>query len=162
MNPDTRCKASKHVHAGKIDRFSSWQPKSKDNLRRFPYPLPFLSAYHVKQTAPMPPCKMSAPFGHKVAGTFTSAASRGTHARSGALFCVTENEDSTAGMIKGLIQYYRGNGSLLRSCSSVDRPSRDRSYQRSAIRRRPKGTAAGKPPNRSVTDSKPDCRDGRI
>ncbi|WP_425671360.1 assimilatory nitrate reductase electron transfer subunit NasB [Bacillus subtilis] len=32
---------------------------------------------------------------------------RGTHARSGALFCVTENEDSTAGMIKGLIQYYR-------------------------------------------------------
>lgn len=32
---------------------------------------------------------------------------RGTHSRSGALFCVTENEDSTAGMIKGLIQYYR-------------------------------------------------------
>lgn len=32
---------------------------------------------------------------------------RGTHARSGALFCVTENEDSTADMIKGLIQYYR-------------------------------------------------------
>ncbi|WP_029946274.1 assimilatory nitrate reductase electron transfer subunit NasB, partial [Bacillus subtilis] len=32
---------------------------------------------------------------------------RGTHARSGALFCVTVNEDSTAAMIKGLIQYYR-------------------------------------------------------
>ncbi|MCO4852044.1 nitrite reductase large subunit NirB [Bacillus vallismortis] len=32
---------------------------------------------------------------------------RGTHARSGALFFVTDNTDSTAGMIKGLIQYYR-------------------------------------------------------
>jgi nitrite reductase (NADH) large subunit len=32
---------------------------------------------------------------------------RGTHARSGALFCVTDNADSTASMIKGLIQYYR-------------------------------------------------------
>ena len=32
---------------------------------------------------------------------------RGTHARTGALFCVTDNADSTAGMIKGLIQYYR-------------------------------------------------------
>ncbi|WP_276736389.1 nitrite reductase large subunit NirB [Bacillus sp. (in: firmicutes)] len=32
---------------------------------------------------------------------------RGTHARSGALFCVTDNAESTAGMIKGLIQYYR-------------------------------------------------------
>ncbi|MBL3649566.1 nitrite reductase large subunit NirB [Bacillus sp. RHFS10] len=32
---------------------------------------------------------------------------RGTHARSGALFCVTDSADSTAGMIKGLVQYYR-------------------------------------------------------
>ncbi|MEC0678559.1 nitrite reductase large subunit NirB [Bacillus inaquosorum] len=32
---------------------------------------------------------------------------RGTHARTGALFCVTDNADNTAGMIKGLIQYYR-------------------------------------------------------
>ncbi|NLS42931.1 NAD(P)/FAD-dependent oxidoreductase [Bacillus subtilis] len=32
---------------------------------------------------------------------------RGTHARSGALFCVTDNAEKTAGMIKGLIQYYR-------------------------------------------------------
>ncbi|MGQ9010398.1 nitrite reductase large subunit NirB [Bacillus stercoris] len=38
---------------------------------------------------------------------------RGTHARSGALFCVTDNEDSTAGMIKGLIQYYRENAHYL-------------------------------------------------
>ncbi|KAF1678804.1 nitrite reductase large subunit NirB [Bacillus sp. SKDU12] len=32
---------------------------------------------------------------------------RGIHAHSGTLFCVTDNEDSTAAMIKGLIQYYR-------------------------------------------------------
>ncbi|MGG3032031.1 nitrite reductase large subunit NirB [Bacillus stercoris] len=32
---------------------------------------------------------------------------RGTHARSGVLFCVTDNAEKTAGMIKGLIQYYR-------------------------------------------------------
>ncbi|MCY8203127.1 nitrite reductase large subunit NirB [Bacillus sp. N12A5] len=32
---------------------------------------------------------------------------RGTHARSGTLFCVTDTADSTARMIKGLIQYYR-------------------------------------------------------
>ncbi|NTU27536.1 FAD-dependent oxidoreductase [Bacillus tequilensis] len=30
-----------------------------------------------------------------------------THARSGALFCVTDTAESTARMIKGLIQYYR-------------------------------------------------------
>ncbi|AUS12627.1 nitrite reductase large subunit [Bacillus subtilis] len=32
---------------------------------------------------------------------------RGTHARSGALFCVTDNAEKTVGMIKGMIQYYR-------------------------------------------------------
>lgn len=32
---------------------------------------------------------------------------RGRHARAGSLFCVTDNEDSTGAMIKGLIQYYR-------------------------------------------------------
>lgn len=32
---------------------------------------------------------------------------RRTHARSGALFCVTDTAESTARMIKGLIQYYR-------------------------------------------------------
>ncbi len=45
------------------------------HLETLPFPLPFLSAYHVKQTAPMPPCRMSARFGHKLAGTYTSAAS---------------------------------------------------------------------------------------
>lgn len=32
---------------------------------------------------------------------------RGKQARAGSLFCVTDNEDSTAAMMKGLIQYYR-------------------------------------------------------
>ncbi|MEC1550492.1 nitrite reductase large subunit NirB [Bacillus rugosus] len=40
---------------------------------------------------------------------------RGTHARSGALFCVTDNADSTADMIKGLIQYYRETAHYLES-----------------------------------------------